>query len=180
MWVKMANLDNGVFYVGSFEGLLTVNENVGPKKKADYYAGYLMDGCAFLLETKWLRPTPVRVTQDTIGKQRFDVIETRLTHLNEYQDWRMDYYVDPESLVVKGVASYPAAGNRSHFIRFGGYTTVDGLSVPTKMATTFKVEEPKKSAYTPLTFRFNVDYDPKIFEHPPSVEAGPDAWKSKK
>jgi hypothetical protein len=48
------------------------------------------------------------------------------------------------------------------------YADVDGIQMP------HKIED------IPQRYRFNVDYDEALFEVPPTVEAGPEAWRPKK
>jgi len=47
------------------------------------------------------------------------------------------------------------------------YVEVDGIMVPSRIGRT----RPKS--------RLNVDFNPQVFEHPPSREAGMDAWQRK-
>ena len=56
---------------------------------------------------------------------------------------------------------------------FCDYRDVGGIQMPSKERM-----NPKYPMY-PIAFQFNVEYDPEIFERPPSVEAGPDAWRPK-
>ena len=179
LWIKMANLDLGVFFVADHSDLLKYEKDLSAIGRADYREGYLMEACAFLLETKWLKPTPNRVRQQIVGKQKLDVIETDFTTLEKYRNWRLDFYIDPESLVVQGVEHYGDDGKSYSFYSFGRYTTVDGIQVPLEYVDVYRVSELNKASLTPLTFQFNVDYDQKVFERPPSAEAGPDAWKPK-
>lgn len=179
LWITMANLDRGVFVVVEHESLVTNRQNLTETQRTNYREGYLMDACTFLLETKWLRPTPIRVKRKKLGKEQFDVIETHFTTLSEYRNWRVDFYIDPESLVVKGVEEYGGDEIAGSFISFEGYTTVDGIQVPQKFGTTFSVKDFSKMKYAPLNFRFNVKYDENLFEIPPSPKAGSGAWRPK-
>lgn len=184
--VMTVNLDVGVILfsnpvlIGSSsqEGWVTNKKLTTELERANYREGYLMNSCRFLLETKWLKPTPIRVRQEIVNKERLDVVETRFSTLRVYPDSREDYYVDPESLIVRAIAHY-SKGVLIRYYLFDRYTIVNGIQVPGKYGVVYTVDDFKKASFTPLTFRFNVDYDEKLFERPPSVEAGPDAWKPK-
>ena len=173
--VLMANLDRGVYLFDpqpiNAQKLQTV------KGGANYRETWLIEVCSFVLETKWLQPIPVRVSRQVVGKEKLDVIETYFPDLEEYRNTRLDFYIDPESLVVRGVEQFDDKGNSWSYYSFDGHTEISGIVVPSQFRIFRRVADVKKGAYTPLTFQFNVDYDKELFDRPPSVKAGPDAWK---
>jgi len=179
LWITMANLDTGVFVVVEHETLVANRHKLSEAERTNYRESYLIAACRFLLETKWLRPTPIRVTRKKLGKEQVDVVETRFTTLSEYKNWRVDFYIDPESLVVKGVENYGDDEIAGRYTSFQGYTTVEGIDVPQKFGVSLSIKDFSKIYYSSLSFRFNVDYDKRLFETSPSMNAGPDAWKSK-
>jgi hypothetical protein len=179
LFVKMANLDAGIFQVASHDGLATNRPNLAQLQRANYREGYLMETCSFLLETRWLKPTPIRTTSRNVDKIRYDVIETRFPSLQKYTNWGLNFYVDPESLSVVGVEKVDEKGEAWQYYSFKDYADVNGIKVPRQYAVVRSIQDLKKAAYGPVTFRFNIDYDKTLFERPPSAEAGPDAWKPK-
>lgn len=183
MFVTMTNLDYGVHLSASYEGTVASEKLTPVTGGGDYRDGWLIEACAFLLETKWARPSPVRIRTERIGKERLDVIETVFDQFPPpYRNWGLDYYVDPESLEIKHVAWTTGGQRPFHVYHFGRGTVVDGIMVPCMFGVSMgseKKDQWSNTAMRPMSFKFNVDYNPQLFEVPPSVAAGPDAWKKK-
>lgn len=178
-FVMTANLEQGWYLTANETGIIRERRFAAGGGGANFSEDWLTDACIFLLETKWLKPAPLRVTRQTVGKERFDVLQTSFPDLVSLKGWLLNYYIEPESLVVRGAALYSSKSDRvPSFHVFDGYTVVDGISVPRTYSVVSRIETPKKSTFVPLLFRFNVRYDEKLFERPPSVSAGPDAWKA--
>ncbi len=132
--------------------------------------------------TKQCQPKPIRITRLKVKKETFDVIETRIEDKETGFVDRMDFAVDPESLMVKRVYGYGSNINRSEPLRvtcFDNYYKVDDIQMPKAGYELLFNKFTDKCFYQPLNVKFNVEYDAKIFKKPPSVEAGMDAWKSK-
>jgi hypothetical protein len=179
MFVTMANLDQGLFLVAGHNGLATDLKNLSEKERADYRETYLIEACTFLLETRWLKPTPIRVTQEIVNKERLDVVETRFSTLEYYRGWGLDFYIDPETLVVRGVRDYSIPWGRGGYWAFDNYSAINGIQVPQTANRFLSMKDVKKLNCCIQTYQFNVEYDEKLFERQPSAEAGPDAWKPK-
>ncbi len=78
---SMANLDLGV-YLSADESGLTNSEKFAPISGGlNYSESWLMEACAFMLENQWLKPTPIKVTRETVGKERLDVVDTVFPNL---------------------------------------------------------------------------------------------------
>ena len=109
----------------------------------------------------------------------------------EYREgWLMDAciflletkWAQPTPVSVRRVASLDENQEAYHVDVFEGATKVGGIFVPTKYTAympTKKERKLKDFTFIDLKFSFDVDFDPKLFERPPSVAAGPDAWKRK-
>lgn len=179
LFITMVNLDLGVFLVAGHDGLSKYDKNVNEVYRTEYSEGNLMETNRFLLETRWAQPKPVRVTRQKFRNEMLDVIETHFPGKAEYyQDKREDFYVDPETLLVKAIVLYYKGRPNGYYI-FDKYTTVDGIQMPTGFDDIIRIENINKPSYTPLNFRFNIEYDRELFERPPTKEAGADAWKPK-
>jgi hypothetical protein len=178
LFVTMANLDDGVFLVAGNTGLVTNQTGLDERKRANYRETYLIDGCSFLLETKWLQPTPVRIRRETVGREPLDVIETYFPDLQVYRNFRQDFYVDPESLEVKGVEQLDDKGKGYGYYSFVGSTNVEGIQVPKSFNIFRRASDVRKTSYTPLYFQFNVSLDEGLFKRIPAEKDGPDAWKA--
>jgi hypothetical protein len=176
---SMANLDRGVYL---FDPQPENAARLQPVRGgASYRETWLMNACTFLLETKWLQPRPVRIRSAKVGKERLDVIETNFPTLEEYKNWGIDFYIDPESLVVRMAVSRDYKGEHYNEWFFEDFRNVDGIMLPTKGAVQRDLTKwPSKNRFSPLSFQFNVAYDDQLFERAPSVAAGPDAWKPKR
>jgi hypothetical protein len=127
----------------------------------------------YLLETRWVKPEPVKLYSGTIRHKSVDVIQTTV---NGYV--RVDFHLDRKSHLPLEVA-FPSDdsvgiryGRGTYYATFSDYEDVNGIQMPRKVG---HLDKPKISD----SVRVNVEYDPDIFERPPTIEAGPDAWKEK-
>lgn len=175
IWIDMVNLDYGVYLTAGNEGLLR-NDRVSKERHDMIVRETIGHACVYLLETKWLQPKPVRVERKKIDKELLDVVETQLSDPAIGIEERMDFAVEPETLLVRWVVEYYQGKPLSYYY-FDGYTTVDGIQVPLRYGDLWSFTERKY--FMPLKFDFNVDYNKQLFEKPPTVEAGSDAWKPK-
>ena len=60
--------------------------------------------CIYLLETRWMQPRPLRVSRQKFGKETLDVVETLVSYSGQQR--RLDFLVDPETLLVRYVIDY--------------------------------------------------------------------------
>ena len=176
--VDMVNLEHGVYIVAANTGLYNP-VNVTDEHRRDIRQEMLERACAYLLETKWLQPVPLRVMRQRIGKENLDVVETRLRDADSGLDERMDFVIEPESLLVRRVVVY-YKGKPVFYYCFDDYTIVDGIQMPRRTGkTTYRFWNEQCRYPYALKAQFNVEYNKTIFERPPSVAAGPEAWKPK-
>jgi hypothetical protein len=132
---------------------------------------------AYLLETKWDKPEPLRISLLKRSGKTFNVIETR------FGAERMDFMFDPEDLLVTQVNSYDPTGKLVGALLLSDYTEIDGIQMPRTWAvlTNYKQSTWKKkdAKFIRINFAFNVDYDSGLFKRP--LRAGSkDDWKPKK
>ena len=114
----------------------------------------------YLLETRWVKPTPVGVTREWVGLKKVDVLHAR------FQDKRVDYFLDGKTHLPVRVSIFYGASERTALsFEFSDYAPVGGVQMPGK----------QKSAK--INFDLNPAYDEGVFTRPPSVEAGPKAWR---
>jgi hypothetical protein len=113
----------------------------------------------YLLETKWVKPVPIRVTNDLIGRKRVDVIQT------EVDARRVDYYLDRKTHLPQRVIRFFESGRGWETYNFSDYISINGIQLPS-------VQKQGK-----ISFQINPAYDESIFIHPPSIEAGSNAWR---
>lgn len=179
VWVHMTNPELGVRFVASNTGLISA-EKMTEELSRDIRWGTLQEACAHLLENKWLQPKPLRVTRQRVGKNQMDVIETHLRDEVSGREERLDFVVEPESLLVRRVLLYFKGKPLSYYC-FDNYAPVSGILMPQRTGkTSYRFWEKQNCLFYSLAVRFNVEYDPGVFEHPPTVAAGPEAWKPKR
>ncbi len=148
------------------------------------------------METKWVRPLPIRTYEGTRGLKRVDVVETAVGNL------RVDFYLDRKTrLPVKLVTDEYGGINEATqamglTVYFDNYVTIDGIQMPTRV-----VREPRhvplKDFSVPslvlsheprfpekvrrdielLKYKFNVEYEPTIFDGPASRKVKATDWK---
>jgi hypothetical protein len=149
----------------------------------------------FLMETKWFKPIPLKVTTEWIGLKKVDVVHTRIdiphTWLRSvgkypslpkivsipsdgYQLW---FFLDRQThlpLKIKECELEQECTEREGALyTLSDYSEFDGIQMPRK------VKYWPTTGYIPHAYQVNVDYDPGVFERPPTVEAGPYAWQRK-
>ncbi|MEO6656280.1 MAG: hypothetical protein ABIO36_09385, partial [Pyrinomonadaceae bacterium] len=98
----------------------------GPER---VYSKDLVEDCwydqiPFLLETKWRKPTPLRVTREKAGKNQMDVIET----MNG--KWQVDFVYEPEDMLVTEVRFLFEDGTPYQKYRFSDYVDINGIKMP--------------------------------------------------
>lgn len=120
----------------------------------------------YLMETKWLKPVPLKTWAARIGFKKVDVVQTNTNRE------RVDFYLDREShLPVKLVRHYTVEDERTieAVFRLEDYADVSGIQMPQTV-----VDDGVKQR---VDIQLNVQYDVKIFERPPMIEMGPEGWK---
>lgn len=133
----------------------------------------LRDELAYILETKWDKPSIIGISRRKEGKQTLDVIEANIGLL------KVEFGYEPEEMLVRRIYKYEG-GHLYRIWAFDGYRSIDGIQMPSQIAELSAKEFLKKDKfdYAPISFQFNVDYDPKIFQRP-LKSTTPDAWKRK-
>ena len=114
----------------------------------------------YLLETKWIRPLPVRTTKHWIGLKTVDVVQTQVAGR------RVDYYLDRKTHLPQRIITFFESGRVWEIYNFSDYIKINGIQMPS-------VQKKGK-----INFQINPAYAESIFTHPPSIEAGPKAWQS--
>ena len=133
----------------------------------------LNDRVPYLLETKWNKLVPQRVTRIKQDKKNFDVIETI------FEKMRIDFVFEPEEMLVREVQFYDQ-GKLWQQYNLSNYVDVDGIKMPQSRAYGWSLDKFDGLKHpVPIKFTFNVEYDPQLFERPLKATT-PDAWKPQK
>ena len=114
----------------------------------------------YLMETRWVKPTPLGVTEEKIGMKKVDVLRTR------FENKRVDYSLDRKTHLPLRVALFYGDSDRATLtIDLSDYMSVNGIQMPGRQ---------KRGE---ISFQINPPYDEGVFTRPPSAEAGPEAWR---
>lgn len=120
----------------------------------------------FLLETQWVKPTLVGVTGGKVGRRKADVVQALVDGA------RVDFHLGRETHLPLRV-SFPWPDPRgTYYVDFSDYAPVDGIQMPRRVSYV-------GGGSLPTRFQLNVAYDEAVFERPPSIESGPEAWRRK-
>jgi hypothetical protein len=143
-------------------------------KTEDDFDGVVCYQLMFLLETTWDGPTIVNLSSQKEGTQTFDVIETRIGKS------RLDFGYLPDERLVRRVYFYNDKGFNWETWALDKFVDVDGIKMPTWLGSKSGYNPPRRQKFEggPISFRFNVDYDPAIFDRPLRATSR-DAWKKK-
>lgn len=128
---------------------------------------FLEEQLIYLMETKFLKPTLVGARRLKLGSRELDVIEGSL------ERERVEFYLDPKShlpLRIAFITRLESGRDYVDVIRLSDYEDVDGIQMPQRVS--WGTDEDNRTSY-----RINVDYDPAIFERPPRIDMGLEAWK---
>lgn len=146
----------------------------------------LQDPFIYLLETNWVRPVPVRARAEGEGRKRVDVIETEVGNL------RADFYLDPKTKLPFKVVTewYGGIGRATGTlgpmeVKLEDYEEVEGVLMPRRVTRRLlSIESPvggPPNGHTERArYRFNVTYDPSIFDAPIPKRVKPDDWKPRR
>ena len=121
----------------------------------------------YLMETKFLRPTLVGSRNGRLGWKKVYIIKASIGRE------RVDFYLDAKShLLIRVVFVTRLESGQDHvdIINLSHYRDAAGIQMPHRVS--WGSDEDNETRY-----QINVNYDPKLFERPPSVDMGPEAWK---
>lgn len=114
----------------------------------------------YLMETKWIKPTPISVRQDRIELKTVDVLETHL------EDKRIIYFLNGKTHLPQRVDVFSGNSKRARLsLEFSEYVNVNGIQMPGT----------QKNGR--MNFILNPQYDEAVFRRVPLISAGPKAWQ---
>lgn len=161
-YVNMNNLAKDLYYVSDNvdnPNAFTEMSKTGDIELADVQL-------YFLLETKWVKPIPFDFTVENLNEKQTDVVKTMVG------DKQVNFFFDKNSHLLLKIGFVSKSGKMNYWVSFSDYVLLNGIQIPTKVGYI----SDKKSI---TNIKFNVDYDKNLFETPPTIAAGPDAWKPK-
>ena len=155
-WVDLSRNRSCVLYKGAAAPTCdTAQPPGGPNDHGLAQTQYL-----YLLETRWVKPTPVGVSEGRIGLKKVDVLHAR------FRDNRIDYFLDRKTRLPLRVSVFYKDSKRATLsLDFSEYASVGGVMMPGGQHKGH------------INFQINPPYDEAVFTRPPSLEAGPHAWR---
>jgi hypothetical protein len=122
----------------------------------------------YLMETKWLRPTITGMRIDGKGSKKINVVEA------SFGRQKFEYYLDPSSNLptkVRITVWFDDLKTSSEDVLYlSDYVEIAGVKFP-------QVVSRGKGDDSKTTYLVNVPFKKNLFGGPPSIAAGPDAWK---
>ena len=125
----------------------------------------------YLMETKWLKPTITGVSEKKVKRKKVDVVHTFLVDTvadSTVEYFYLDFWIDRTSRLPVRVSfsrTHRGHSGSSMDVSLSSYVDVNGVKVPSK------------EGGDKVLVMLNVDYNDELFSKPPSLAAGPDAWK---
>ena len=120
--------------------------------------------------TRWVRPVPQRARLGKLDNREVDIVEVRVDELPA-DERKVEFWLDRASHLPIQVVYYKStkAGHEwSGDVPLSRYVEVNGIKIPGQIGR------------VRAKYQLNVDYDPRLFEQPPSISAGLDAWKNER
>jgi hypothetical protein len=144
------------------------------------------DPVIYLMETNWVRPVPVAARTEGQGRKGLDVIETNVDGL------RVDFYLSPRThLPIRLVTEWYGGLTQNGFagelmtVKLEDYVVIDGIFMPRRVTREPREVAPSinrvyRSDDEDARYRFNVTYNPSIFDRPAAKKVKAGDWKPEK
>ncbi|MGH9832471.1 MAG: hypothetical protein ACREBD_12595 [Blastocatellia bacterium] len=133
-----------------------------PEKKSEIDDAQLY----YLLETKWLQPVILKAYEGYIGQKRVDIIDVKVNNQ------KIAVFLDKRNHLPIRI-SYFSAYKTDQVLDWYGlsdYREVAGVTMP----HSFNING---NGWVPIKVEINPQYNPQVFERPPSIKAGPEQWR---
>lgn len=129
----------------------------------------------YFMETRWVRPVPLRISRARLGFRSVDRLET------DVEGERAVFYLDarthlPVRIETARQISYQpprpgmkASGEVRWNYEIEAYQEIGGVQVPARLR---RGADPSRARV-----EINPEYDPAIFTTPPSPSDGPESWR---
>lgn len=170
--VEMYNFDTGVRYFSNSDNP-PPQSHVIPSYETNLSNTYGLLG--YLLETKWLKPKILGTSAERIEGRTIDVVHTMLQD-NVSGFLPEDRYIDfafarTTHLPVRVSYYHVRGGERVLDLTeyLSDYTEVNGIKFPQQRKVEGSIDR--------IKIQINVEYNEDIFNKPPLVQAGAEAWK---
>lgn len=160
--IAMYNLEKGL-------GYSIMGDDPAPQLQGNAQYGeqmLLRNQVMYFMETRWVRPVPTDAKEGVLDGKPVDVIYARLDR------WTLKYVLDRATHLPLVFEFYTRPEHEGVLPRrLADYVAVDGVQLPSR------VRYAPKAAFVEQFYLINPRYDERLFERPPSIEDGPDAWR---
>jgi hypothetical protein len=140
---------------------------------------FLEEQIKYLLETRWLRPKPIRASTATVRGKYVDSVDVLVDWCGDPSRKMMKYavFLDREThLPVRiGMVYYPNKDDLLSWMDFRNYQEINGIKMPTQTST--GTPSHGSSKWNNVRLEINAEYDPKVFDREPDLNAGPFQWR---
>jgi hypothetical protein len=140
---------------------------------------FLEEQIRHLLETKWLHPKPIRASTATVRGKSVDRVDVLVDWCGDPSRKVMRYavFLDREThLPVRiGMVYYPNKDDLLHWTDFRNYQEIGGIKVATQ--TSYGNPSHGQQKWNNVRLEINAEYDPKVFDREPDLNAGPFQWR---
>ena len=137
----------------------------------------------YLMETKWVRPVPLRVRVEGKGKWQVEVIETQIGKI------RADFYLDRKTKLPNKIRTHRLNGTWESVrpsslitIELDNYKLIDGILMPQRVTEIIELSDTidRRLDIEDAKYSFNVSYNPAIFHGPIPANVKRHDWKLRK
>jgi hypothetical protein len=131
----------------------------------------------YFLETRWVKPNPVRASRVQRGSKSVDRVETEIEGDLVVFDLDVNTHLPVRIETVHKITLKPprpgitGTGELKYISELDGYHEVAGIQVPARVTLGGDPSEAR--------VEINPDYDPLIFTTPPTPDAGIDSWRKR-
>jgi len=120
----------------------------------------------YFMETRWVRPVPTEAKEGVRDGKPVDVIYAR------WDRWTVKYVLDKTTHLPLAFDFYSQPEDEGALPRrFADYVAVDGIQLPSS------VHYGGETPFIKQSYLINPRYNERLFEQPPSIKDGPDAWR---
>ncbi len=124
----------------------------------------------YLMETKWFQPKIERLKTEKVKGKQIEVVEVLFGRL------KIEYFIDPKTYLPNRIKIRTWIEETQSYYEIGyfleDYIEVEGVKLP-------QIIKQGKKTKTKTVYQVNGKYNEKLFDNPPSIEAGAGAWKAK-
>ena len=134
----------------------------------------------YLMETKWVRPVPLRVRVERKGLSQVEVIETQIGKI------RADFYLDRKTKLPNKIITHRLSGlwdlvtpSSMTTLELDHYKAIDGIQMPRRVTEIIELSNTidRRLDIEDARYAFNVAYNPAIFHDPIPKNVKRDDWK---